>query len=172
MKNWLKLYSSLILFVCFVLVSSSTTSAQQIGLRETLASAIDIIEHHSYAEIANLEVVSVTESQQHALKSVDRIAGYPVLGSILKLSTKKSQQMVNLILDSSNYANIRQRCKNDFFHGIRFSKEHEKIEVAIGIPCNQVLIVFHDAKQIRWWGGIWGDISIKEALKLLDQQVP
>jgi len=141
--------------------------AEQMSLRQSLVQTLDIIEKHTSAVTARLKVVSVAESQQYALTASDRIAGYPVTGEATNLDKAKSHQLALLLLDNNNYINIRQRCANQYFHGIRFSKDQQIIEVAIGIPCNQVLVVSPDGKKTKWWGGVFGDTATKQALQLL-----
>lgn len=166
MKDWPKS-----IFKLFLLISSgliiSTSCAEEMTLRQEFGIAFDIIKRNSFAEIARLKVVSVEESRQQVFKTTDRIAGYPVLGKLVNLNIKTSQELVSLLLDKNNYANIRQRCQNQFFHGIRFSKDKQKIEFALGIPCNQVLIAFKNKEKIEWWGGVLGNKAAKQVQSLL-----
>ncbi len=167
MKNLLRISFRPILLIYFGLFLFSTSYAQQLDLREALNSAVGIIEYHTSAETASLNVVSVTESRQNALKTDSRIAGYPVVDTLISFDKNKSLKLGSLLLDKNSYTNIRQRCKNQFFHGVRFNKADEIIEVAIGVPCNQVLIVFRDGRETKWWGNTMGDAAVKQALKLL-----
>lgn len=169
MPNWLKPIPALLLLTATSILSVATSYATDITLRETLASAVNIIQLHTRTEMARLNVVSIAESQQYAITTSNRIAGYPFTGKLANLDKEKSQQLAKLLLDKNNYANIRQRCLNDYFHGIRFSKDQQKIEFALGIPCNQVVIAFHDGEVIKWWGGILGDDAVSKVITLLGE---
>lgn len=113
--------------------------------------------------------MSYKESNQLALKTTDRIAGYPVTGKLTDIDKEKSQQLKQLLLDKNNYVNIRQRCLNQYFHGIHFIKDSKKVEFAIGIPCNQVFVAFLDGDKTQWWGSTLGNVAMKQVLSLLGE---
>lgn len=131
------------------------------------SAATAIGKHHSHAETARLKPVSVDESRQKALTSTERIAGYPVVGELKNLSPEKSAQLAKLLLDKNNYRNILKRCANQYFHGIRFSKGEQKVEIAIGVACQQTVMVIQDDKGIKWWGSVLRDAAYKKALSIL-----
>lgn len=166
-------YGKLLLLMCLIAATFYPQISFSHGngnpLLHTLGSTANIVEHHTLAKTARLKVVSVTESHKHALKSADRIAGYPATTKLETLTKEKSQQLATLLLDKNNYANIRQRCENRYFHGIRFSKDQEKAEVALGVPCNQLLAVFRKGTEIKWWGGVLGNEAARQVLTLLEK---
>lgn len=166
MKIWPDIFIKLVLLICSGLITT-TGCAQEPDLRQALGTAVDILQHHTHAEKAHLKVVGVPESRQQVFKKADRIAGYPITGKLVSLDKNISQQLTTLLLDKSNYADIRQRCQNQYFHGIRFSKGKEIIEIAIGVSCNQVLAAFRDGKETKWWGGVLGNEFAKQVLTLL-----
>lgn len=168
MKNWPDYVFKLFLLVGGSLVYS-TGCAQEMSLRQAFGGAVDIIEQHTIAEVVRLKVVSVTESRQYTFKTIDRIVGYPATGKLVSLNKEKSQQLTTLLLDKNNYANIRQRCLNQYFHGIRFSKGQQKVEVAFGIPCNQVIVAFQNGEKVKWWGGVLGSQAARQVQTLLGE---
>lgn len=172
MKNWPKIHLKFIFLISFSLFILSTSYAQEAhSLQETLGKTAAIIEHHTCAETTKLLVASVAESRQNAFKSNDHIAGYPTQGKLQSLNKANSNQLANLLLDNNSYVNIRQRCANQFFHGIRFSRENEIVEVAIGVPCDQVVVVFKDGKETKWWGGTLGKAISTQILSLLNPSI-
>ena len=150
----------------------STSHAQQASLRQTLNNNVNTIKQHECAKTASLKVVDVAETHQYALTKDDRIAGYPLMEELLELDKEKSKDLADIILDHNNYADIRQRCQNKFLYGIRFNKGNKKIEVAIGVPCSQVLVVFQDKGETKWWGGVFGNMAMEQVLNFLVQETP
>lgn len=168
MKNWPDFKFKLFLIIGYSLFST-TGYTQEEFLRQTLGSTVNIIEQHTQAQYARLKVVSYKESNQLALKTDDRIAGYPVTGKLTAIDKEKSQQLTKLLLDKNNYGNIRQRCLNQYFHGIRFIKGSKKVEFAIGVPCNQVFVAFQVKNETKWWGSSLGNVAMKEVLGILPE---
>ena len=168
MKSWPNFLIKLLLLVG----SSSITTvgcANEPDLHQTLGDAVEIMQQHTAAETARLKVVGVSESREQALKTTTRIAGYPITGKLVNLDKNKSQKLAALLLEKNNYADIRQRCLNQYFHGIRFSRGQDVIEIAVGVSCNQVLAVFHIGKETKWWGGVLGDEAAKQIVALLNE---
>lgn len=169
MKNWHNIRLNFFVVLLSGCSAFSSVYAQEKTLRLELGEAVEIVAQHTRAESGKLKVVSVDESRQHAFKSEDRIAGYPEAGKFINLNLKTSQKLASLLLNKNNYANIRQRCQNQFFHGIRFVKDQQKVEFAIGIPCNQVLVAYEEKGEIKWWGSVMGADAATEIFTLLGQ---
>lgn len=167
MKVWPEIFIKLVLLITSSVITT-TGYAQEPSLQQALDTAVDILRYPTLTEKAHLKIVSVSESRKHALKSSGRIAGYPISGKLIGLDKNQSQQLATLLLDKNNYADIRQRCQNQHFHGIRFSKGQEVIEIAIGIPCNQLVAVFRDGQETKWWGGVLGNEFAKQILMILE----
>lgn len=167
MKIWPEIFIKLALLI---LSGGMTTAgyAQEPSLQQALGTAVDILQYPTQAEKARLKVVSVSESRQHALKTNDRIAGYPITGKLIGLDKNQSQQFTALLLDKNNYADVRQRCQNQYFHGIRFSKGREVIEIAIGVPCHQVVAAFRNGQETKWWGSVLGNEFAQQILVILE----
>lgn len=162
-------YPRLLLLLCSSLILA-TSYAKEISLRQALGNSVVIIDNHTIAEMAKLKIMSVAESQQYAHTSADRFSGYPIIGKLKPLEKVKSQQLAKLILDNNNYVfNVLRRCKNHSLYGIRFKQGQKKIELALGIPCNQTIITFKDNEKIKWWGEVLGDKVTKKVLMLLGE---
>jgi len=158
------------IFVCTAFLSLSTSYADEKSITDVLGTSAEIIKKQTSTKIAKLRTVSVEESRQNALKTNNRIAGYPLTSAMMSLNKTQSTQLAKLILDSNNYANIRQRCLNRFFNGIRFIKDDKIIEVAIGVPCNQLLLVFKDSKNNKWWGGTLGNSAAEKTKEIFQYE--
>jgi len=142
--------------------------AQQPTLSEALGASADIIKNHTSAKSATMETVSVAESRKYAFISDMRMAGYPVKGTLRELNKQESGLLARLLAHDKNYINVLRRCKNQSFKGIRFNKKAKKIEVAIGLPCNQVLVAYADKNHVQWWGGILDEKIASLVLMLLE----
>ncbi len=167
MKILFRISNSQPVFLCFCIFLTPVSHAEQFTLLETLGASSGIIANHTSAESACLHVVSVAESREHVFTTDKRIAGYPVQTTPEKLNRQESEELAKFILNDKNYTNIRQRCQNQFFQGVRFIRNGEKVEVAIGLPCNQVLVAYPEGKNIRWWGGILGNTTVISILKII-----
>lgn len=166
---WPDIYLKLLLPICSSLFLT-TSYAQEPTLRQALGDAVNTVENHTLAEAARLKLVSVAESRRYALKTDDRISGYPIIGKLVSLDKEKSQQLTKLLLDKNNYAyGVLRRCKNYSLHGIRFTLGKQKVEVALGTPCNQTIITFKDKQITKWWGEVLGDKATKKVLMLLSE---
>ncbi len=143
--------------------------AQQLGLIDRLGNNVTIITDHISVETAMLKAATVEESRKYALLTNERIAGYPLAGDTSSPGNTKAIQLANLFLSKDSYIDIRQRCKNETFFGIRFTKEGGKVEFAVGIPCNQVIVVFKNKNNANsWWGGTFGVKAMEQFKTLTD----
>jgi hypothetical protein len=168
MKNSHRSNFWVFLIVILTLSPLPNVFAEDISLRGALdPNAIFILQHHKYALTGSLDVVSVSESREYALNAIDRISGYPIRGKLKGLDREKSFQLANILLDENNYSNIRQRCINQSLNGVRFSVDDGTVEVAIGSPCNQVLVTFKHKNETKWWGGTLGNTIANKVSKLL-----
>lgn len=165
MKVWPGIFITLVLLISSSVIST-TGYAEEPGLQQTLGPAVDILQHPTLVEMARLKTVSVAESRKRALKATNRIAGYPISSELIVLN--QTQQLATLLLDKNIYTDFRQRCQNQYFHGVRFSKGQEVIEIAIGVPCHQLVAVFHYGQETKWWGGVLGSEPAKQVLTLLE----
>lgn len=166
MKAWRKGLFTFGLLIGASLISASGYT-QEPDLQTTLGAAASIVKHATRVETACLKTVAASESRKHAFKTTDRIVGYPITDPLKAIDSDSSQQLATLLLDKTNYADVRQRCANQYFHGIRFHRDHDLVEVAIGVPCNQVLVVFPAGNETKWWGGVLGTSSANKVLSLV-----
>ena len=167
MRKWLKPIPVLFLLTAPNFLIIPVSHATDNTLHQTLAGAANIIVHPTQVKYSRLKVVGYKKSNQLALKISDHIAGHPITGKLTDIDKEKYQQLTQLLLDKNNYANIRQRCSNQHFHGVRFIKGSRKVEFAIGIPCNQVFVAFQDDAETKWWGSTLGNVAMKKILGVL-----
>lgn len=166
LKLWLRSFFNLTVTIGVVFFGTYS-HAQKTDLSENLGDHSKVLTQGEKAETAKLKVVSVEESRKFALKKNDRIAGYPTTEPTSLLGNKKSNDFAMLLLDHNNFIEVRQRCKNKYFTGVRFSNNNQVVEVAVGTPCNQVLVVYQDKGEAKWWGGTLNQEAMKRAKKLL-----
>ena len=118
------------------------------------------------------KIVAVDEAQANYLKANDRIAGYPIVGKPVVLNANDLKLIKHLLLSDIGYATPLIRCANQVFYGIRFTIDSEKVEFAVGKPCNQVIWAFQGNVGLEQWGGVMKDkhadeivLMVKSALK-------
>ena len=168
MNNWHKLNIWALLITTLTLTPLTNSYAEEVSLKKALDNkALFTLLHHDNGKAGNLSIVSVAESQENALNSSDRLAGYPIIGTLQGLEKEKSLQLANIFLDDSNYVYLNKRCANQAFNGIRFTSGNNKVEVVIGTPCNQVLVVSKQEGETHWWGGILDGAATEKVLMLL-----
>ena len=160
-KNYVRIA---LVLTAFCLCAGS--HAEQGGLAESLGINVQILERGNDPEIAKLGIVSVDESRDQAFKSADRIAGYPIKKSVEIISTYSVKDFVSLILNPNSYTNIRQRCKNESLKGIRFAEDGSVVEMAIGEPCNQIVVAYKIENKTLWWGGTLHEDAAEQAKEL------
>jgi len=143
--------------------------AQENLLQQSLGDAINIIASHTHAKTARLKVISVDEHRKNTFKSNKTIVGYPITEELETIDYKKSKKLADILLNNNNYAHgVLQRCKNKFFYGIRFTKNQQKVEVALGLSCNQLLVAFKEDEEIKIWGSVLGLAATKQVILLLN----
>ncbi|MCA9659258.1 MAG: hypothetical protein KC486_13010 [Myxococcales bacterium] len=122
----------------------ATESAAKAGaLRESLGEAASVVERATDVEIARLRVIAALHAQVGRLKSDTTIAGYPIEGASRPLDQGTRTQLVDTLLDDSNYQwGFARRCANDYLIGLRFTTAAAKVEFALGMPCEQAFFVF------------------------------
>jgi len=164
LKQLLKEYVGRLLLAYFLIFFSfSYAHAQQLGLIDIPGNSATIISDHTSVETAMLKVTAVEESRKYALLTSDRMAGYPLTGNTYSPDNAEAVQLANLVLSKNSYIDIRQRCKNEKFYGIRFMKDDKVVEFAVGIPCNQVIFVFKNKNGTNnWWGSTFGKKAMEQ----------
>ena len=171
MRLWPKLAHVVLILTVSNIPLINTSHATDNTLRQTLGGAVNVIEHPILVETARLNLVSVTKSRQYAFKTTDRISGYPITGKLVSLNKEKSQQLAKLLLDKNNYAyGVLRRSKNQSMYGIRYTQGPLKVEIALGIPCNQTIVTFKVRENIKRWGEVLGDKATKKVLALLGEK--
>lgn len=150
----------------FVIASAS---AQEPHLQQSLGTAFGVLTHATHTATGPLKIVSASEADRYALKKANRIVGYPIAGKLGDLNQSSSQELATIPLNKDNYADVRQRCRNKSLRGIRFSKGGDSVEVAMGVPCNQVLVAFREGKEGKRWGWVLGDAAMSRVLEILGQ---
>lgn len=168
MNNWLK---RLINPLLLSLVIPGAVSGNEVIKTDSLIASLKensaILRQHSTAETARLKVIDFSEAQKRALKKDKHIAGFPIVDKLMIMEKDQSLKIAKMLIDKNNYINVRQRCVNKFYQGVRFVEKDKNIEIAIGIPCNQVLAVYNDNSEVKWWGGHLSENAIKKLLPLL-----
>jgi len=168
LNNWHKFNIWTLLIASLALTQLTNSYAEEVSLKKALDNkALFALLHHDNGKAGNLSIVSVAESQKNALDGSDRLAGYPIIGTLQGLEKEKSLQLANIFLDDSNYVYLKKRCANQAFNGIRFTSGNDTVEVVIGIPCNQVLVVSKQEGETQWWGGILNGAVTEKVLTLL-----
>ena len=119
--------------------------------------------------VAKLKPVSAENAHSTSLKSLDRMAGYPVTGNAVT-SDKPSAQLKKLLLDERAYNNALIRCANTEFYGMRFLADNQFIEIAVGLPCNQIIWAYQRESQIERWGGILNKEIADEIISILKEK--
>ena len=127
--------------------------------------AVQIVEGATLVEAARLRLVSAEEQERTALRSDGRMAGYPIAGPRVVLPGADVSGLKRLLLDHQSYAwGLRIRCANSHFVGVRFVRQRQKVELALGLPCQQALWAFPAAGAVGRGGAHLGNSQTQEVL--------
>lgn len=143
--------------------------AQDCQLNEKLGPAVTIVTQATRIETARLKVIGAQDAQNNALRSTDRIAGYPIESTLMELKTSDEDKLVKLILDDKNCATVRQRCRNQYLLGLRFTKNKQIAEFALGMPCQQALWAFIVDDKIQYYGTVLGTETTQKVIAILQK---
>lgn len=137
-----------------------------------LESAAKIVGQSSYIEMAKLQVTGFESARKLALKNKTEIVGYPISGAVRTPPSDKNAYLKNVLLNKENYIEVRARCKNEYFIGIRFNSAENKIaEFALGFPCNQALWGIKVSGETVFWGSTLNSDSANE-IKTMFESIP
>jgi hypothetical protein len=150
-------------FILFGSACAETTPAID-GPLHALGHRVQLINNATNLIAAQLKVVSVNEAQSNALKDNTRIAGYPIDGKPITLSQSDATLIKQIVLNDKDYSIPLIRCANKTFYGIRFIADKEKIEFALGKPCNQIIWAYQGINGPEQWGGV---INAQQADKII-----
>lgn len=145
----------------------SSSYAQDHRLKEKLSLVATIVTQATRIETARLKVISAQEAKDNALKSIDRIVGYPIENPLVELKTSGADKLAELILDDKNYATVRQRCRNQYLLGLRFTKNTKIAEFALGMPCQQTLWSFRLDDKIQYFGAVLGTETTQKIIAMI-----
>lgn len=126
-------------------------------LHAALEDDIAIIRNADQVTVGRLNPIAVSDAQANMLKNDETISGYPIVGQIRNLKEQEKTKIIELVLNEKNYLSTRIRCKNEFFIGLRFTRNSEKTEMALGFPCQQVIWAHRVDSEVRAWGAVMDD---------------
>jgi hypothetical protein len=119
------------------------------------------------AKAAWLRVVAASEAERHALNAPDRITGYPVAGALRPVAPPDTTRLLGILFRDDSYDfDIRLRCANKRFLGVRFLAM-APVEFALGTPCNQAIWAFRRTGKVERWGAILSDRAAASFRSLL-----
>lgn len=113
---------------------------------------VEILRNPTLVEAGRMRVIGALQAHDARLSSDTRILGYPIRGALQPVAPADASRIADLILDDGSYTDLLRRCANDYLVGIRFTKDNERVEFALGMPCEQGFFAFRDAA-----GAIQGD---------------
>lgn len=125
----------------------------------------EIVSKADKIEIATLNTATADSTRKNRFLK-NTIAGYPITGEVVTVNMTKVRDINAVILNSENYANLLQRCKNNILYGIRFSKGTDIAEFAYSQPCMQAQWVAKIQGKIMTFGGVLGPDFSKVILAL------
>ena len=161
-------FKMLIAFAALAILPSCY--AQDSQLKDQLSDTKTIVLQASRIESARLIVVNAEEAKSRALKSTDRIAGYPIEGEFVKVSNTDAQKLIQLILDDENYAAVRQRCRSTYLMGLRFTSDTKIVEFALSMPCQQAIWASKADGKVEYYGAVLGTQAAKEIVSILEKK--
>lgn len=126
-----------------------TLSGFELALGEHNA---DIVRNATQVEAGRMRVIGALQAQNAVFSSDTRILGYPVHGALQPVPPADASRLADVILDDASYTDLLRRCRNDYLVGVRFTKDNERVEFALGMPCEQGFFAFRDAA-----GAVQGD---------------
>ena len=136
----------------------------------SIENNIATIQAATHIVVAKLKIVSADSADSTTFKSLDRMVGYPVIGDAV-IAGKPSARLINLLLDEDSYYDARIRCLNTQLYGMRFVADNKFIEVAIGLPCYQVIWAYQRESQVERWGAIFNKKNADEIISILNKSL-
>lgn len=133
----------------------------------TMNESVQIVKDAKQAFAGKLKVVSVEEAQRNVFSSHTRIAGYPIDGELMTLNKADSATIKQLLLNDSAYISARIRCANNAFYGVRFSTDENKVELALGEPCHQIVWAFSGSNGPELRGGVVTNDIAEKVLSII-----
>jgi hypothetical protein len=155
-------------FAAFVILPSCY--AQDTQLKDQLSNTKTIVLQATRMETARLLVVKAEEAKSYALKSTDRIAGYPIEGKLVKVNNTDVQKMIQLTLDDENYSAVQQRCRNTYLIGLRFTSDTKIAEFALSMPCQQAIWATKADSKVDYYGAVLGTQAAREIISILEKK--
>lgn len=145
------------------------SGAGRVELEEHLSPrAIEVIELADRVEIGRLAVASAEEAERLSLRGLDRIAGYPIDGPVGQLDPQGADRVRRALRSPGSHSDVPIRCLNDYFIGVRFYQGDQRVELALGISCQQAIWAFPAGSGVGRWGARLSDgatQALKEALE-------
>lgn len=135
------------------------------------SSALDVVREASRVWVGALRIVSVDEAEAETFASEDRVAGYPVDGTLQALAPAEASELRARLLDPGGYARPPQeRCRNSSMVGARFTRGEGVVELALGVECRQAIWAFPAPEAPGRWGATLGQETTARVLPLLSPE--
>lgn len=135
------------------------------------ASALAIVRQASRVEVGPLRIVAADEAEARSFASENRIAGYPVDGSLVTLPPARAVELRTRILDPGGYAAPPEgRCRNETMVGARFTWGEGVVELALGVECRQAIWAFPAPGEPGRWGATLGQETTARVLPLFSPE--
>lgn len=135
------------------------------------SSALDVVREASSVWVGALRIVSVDEAEAETFASENRVAGYPVEGTLQQLAPAEASELRARLLDPGGYARPpRERCRNRSMVGARFTRGEGVVELALGVECRQAIWAFPLPGEPGRWGATLGQETTARVLPLLSPE--
>jgi hypothetical protein len=120
--------------------------------------------------VGRLRTEGALQAEQRALQDDGRVAGYPVATKLRPLPPAETTRIGELLLADESYQfDVVRRCANKSWVGARFEDDGgERVEAALGIPCNQLILVWRNAGTVQRWGAVTTDEAATEMTKIIE----
>lgn len=134
-------------------------------------SALAVVRQASRVWVGPLRIVSADEAEAESLASAERIAGYPVDGSLVQLPPAQLVELRTRLLDAGGYATPAEgRCRNETMVGARFVRGEGVVELALGVECRQAIWAFPEPGGTGRWGATLGQETTARVLPLFSPE--
>jgi hypothetical protein len=122
-------------------------------IREVDENAYRAVVEPDTVAFAHLVRIAADEAASpDALGAPDRIAGYPIRGSLRTLDKQDARAVSEVFSDWSNYLPERlTRCAFEHLIGFRFTRGRERVDIALTGPCWLAMWTFQRNGRIAEW---------------------
>jgi len=113
---------------------------------------VALIENATRVEVGHMQTNTARDAERQTLLTGNRIMGYRITGRLRALSDDDARTFTDRALDDASYTSTVARCANESWIGARFTNNSQKVELAIGLPCNQALWASSSEGHVSRWG--------------------